>query len=266
MLQNVAALEAVIKGPGTGSETREAKNLDDCTVIDEEAGAERPVCERGNSRLLSLPYEIRRMIYQYFFDEQRTIHLTFGPLEGWVFMKDYPAEYHISRDGIHLQLACKQISEEVADLIYKSNDFVFAPGEFDYNTGMRPYRYSVSNLWLNVMRPSILERVRNLEVLLALPSEEGIPSLSQWLSKFPRVKIAIMRRRVFWIYEYLVKWRSLMGMLCESIATARSNGGITIWDDSGDLETAKLFRETLPKGFLVAGKTAIQNQEVIQLG
>ena len=203
------------------------------------------------------------MIYQHFFDEKRTIHLTHGPTRQWYLLNQFPAKYHISRAGVHLQLACKEISEEIADLVYKHNDFVFGPGQFDYNTTRWPDGHcSISDLWMDVMRPSILERVKSLEVLLPLsPTKENIANLPQWLAIFSKIKIAVQGRKIYLNGNSSILWHHQIGVLCQSIAVARSNRGITIWDDKGDPAMTRLFQVTLPTGFLVASRPTSQELE-----
>lgn len=210
-------------------------------------------------KLLDLPYEIRREIFKDVYETKKMVHLTHGPItrlsQSGTAM---PEPYRISRDGMHLMLSCRQISNEVGDLVLGSNTFVLSPGDINFNaTSKVSYPHSTADLWLYGLRHSTMNRVKMLKVHLRLPREQDIHKIAQGLALFPHVVITIHSLRgvtgITWLSQ-----RQILERMCECIASARYSRS-TVWDDEGNLETAYLFIDALPAGFQRTSKTAIDS-------
>lgn len=138
----------------------------------------------GTLSLLTMCLDVRLEIYDLFsIPINETITLTYGPASP-VWLRSDPARHYLSKDVVNLLVSCRQVNDELTDLVYGRNDFALIPGGQNYNCPRMSDPMSTSRLWLSHMSLNTRLTVRKLQVYLdlSLPIETVVAGLKD----FPR--------------------------------------------------------------------------------
>lgn len=137
-----------------------------------------PSIQRQAVSFINVPIDIRRLVYDEFkVPITKTIHLTHSP-ETSVFEVRRPDRHSVSKDVLNLFLVCRQVSDELADILYGKNNFVIMPGEHNYNTPTTPDALSNSSIWLAHQRLQTRQKVKKLRVFLDFSLQARMRNIS----------------------------------------------------------------------------------------
>ena len=192
------------------------------------------------SPFLALPWDIKRMIYDYFFPFAQSIPLSIGPLTDALSSTNANSEsYKICADGMALMLVCRQINEEASSIVYGCNRFFLVPCESanpEWATqGEDPTQ------WLQYIRPSTQAFIQKLTIHVALPLDrDEAVWLMYNLPYVPELEISV---------ESMAQWRQkarsdqskTLIWVFKAISKSRANLH-TVWNDRGDQHLRQIFR------------------------
>lgn len=199
-----------------------------------------PTTQRQPVSFIHIPIDVRRLVYDEFeIPITKTIHLTHSP-ETTVFEVRRPDRHSVSKDVLNLFLVCRQVSDELADILYGKNTFVIMPGEHNYNTPATPDVLSNSSIWLAHQRLQTRKKVKKLRVYFDFYLQARIRNITAALSEYPEVRIAVQP-----LATSRLRARLRLEQICASIQRARFNARITAWSDSGSPEIASILTTAL---------------------
>lgn len=193
---------------------------------------------------LTLPYEIRHLIYSTLYttgqeihiDEKKVKHTTNrrGPGRPLWFDSDYEN---------NLPLACRTINKEITTMFYGKNAFSVRP-----ETSVYKYPPIRCELFLSQLRPATASKVKKLHIFLGPGIDESfVAALVPGVAWFPHVEIRMTPLKRF-SERCAQKLRVLMERACCLIAGARA-GRETIWDVWGEEGNLKMLDSIMPNGY-----------------
>ena len=187
-----------------------------------------------------------RVIYKTLYPIGHNLQLTYGP-STWDSQR--PKPYNITAGAMSLLRICRQINEEVVNILYETNNFLLAPGEVNYHKRLR-YPHANSGLFLSHLRSTVRSTIRKLQLYFGVSLRNGtIDKLVNVIVDFPVVEIAVVALSSHrGASGAIAKLRNCLQEACRRIAVARG-GGLTVWDDSGDQQTALLLSSAMPTGY-----------------
>lgn len=207
--------------------------------------------EASSSRALpkgfmTLPFEIRLQIYQYLLPAKCRVSVQrpcwINDLPRWDFSRHGP-NYHYNT----IFLLCKQITEEVLDVVYQQNFFKV---ELHHN-GER---------WLERNFESNMVRMRHL-IVVAQPTgdtfrPELLPDDALWASILPQIKtlriiaeqpVRVARfYRAFTVRQMQEWWSKWLRQFLECFARHISHEALVEVDANGIAKTEELVKNCLP--------------------
>lgn len=202
---------------------------------------------------MKLPYDIRRMIYKYFFPSKTNIHLTYGTIgEGYLRF----AVPVISKNVLRVS---RQIQQEAYQVLYGSNTFSINLEEDTYHGHVRDYPYrelhkqchTVTDLFLRWMHSSTRLLIPELHLTL-LGSEYPMVHLHQYLrglADFQCVTITVLPKEWEMGDTKGAPWTPLwnyIGLIGAVRRVLGPHNNVTYWDDLGEVSSAANFQEILP--------------------
>ena len=198
--------------------------------------------------LLSLPYDVRRLIYEYYFPVNKHIHLTSGPLSKKV-IPEGSIESRLPPEATSLMRVCKQVNLETTPILYATNTFFMVANET-----LQAQSYWISSRWLHNLRIPTRQMVKKLELLVRVPLKRSLMiGLSSGVAHFPHLEVRF-KGTTFWIMEDAeLLWKKLwdremleqenqMIALCKGVMRARG-AQQTVWIDS-KFSTVSAYRKT----------------------
>lgn len=199
-----------------------------------------PTTQRQAISLINIPIDIRRLVYDEFkVPITKTIHLTHSP-ETTVFEVRKPDRHSVSKNVLNLFLVCRQVSDELADILYGKNTFVIMPGEHNYNTPTNPDALSNSRIWLAHQRLQTRQKVKELRLFLDFSLQARMRNVIVALSEYPEVQIAVQP-----LATSKLRARLQLEHVCASIQRARIHARKTAWSNSGNPEVGSILARAL---------------------
>lgn len=233
-----------LKGDDQSKEQIHSESLLACPESESIAS---PITRRQVVSFINIPIDIRRLVYDEFkVPITKTIHLTHSP-ETTVFEIRRPDRHSVSKDILNLFLVCRQVSDELADILYGKNTFVIMPGEHNYNTPTIPDALSNSSIWLAHQRLQTRQKVKKLRIFLDFSLQARIRNITAAVSEYPEVQIVVQP-----LATSKMRARLQLEHLCASIQRARINACVTARSNSENPEVASIFARALsdaPKEF-----------------
>lgn len=212
----------------------------DLLVGPESEDVATPSRQRKVLSFINVPIDIRRLIYDMFMVPiTKTIHITHSP-ETTVFEVPRPDRHTISKDVLNLFLVFRQVSDELADILYGRNTFVIMPGEQNYNTPITPDPLSNSSVWLAHQRSQTRQKVKKLRIFLDFSLQARIRNIAAILSEYPMVEIAVQP-----LATSKIRARLQLEHVCTSIQRARIHGRRTAWSNGENPEVARILANAL---------------------
>ncbi len=221
--------------------SRESDKLHDSSkVIDKPEPSK--VCH-----LLRAPYDIRQEIYNRMYPAGESLQLTQGP-KAWASQR--PSLYSMKPEALALLSTCRQINDEVVQMLYGTNSFLLSPGCINYHKRLR-YPHANSELWMSQLRLSVQLKIKKLQLFLdALLPYHPVDRLIAGLVDFPMVEIAVVALGSLRVRSgAMTALQDCLHETCRKIAMVRAHK-TTVWDDSKDAQTAFLLPSALPAGYL----------------
>ena len=189
--------------------------------------------------LLRIPWEVRDLVYEYFFPRARTIHLTEGKSVA-AHGSPEPTAHTWSKDARNLMLSCRKIHEETTGFVYRTNTFVLTPWtmNFKYNK-LAPH--SNTDLWLSGMSQATKAMVKKLDVHIPKPFlPQSVGKIADGLACFPEVEMTFLPLSTL-SDPQRSKYRASFEALCQAIQAARIHTRPILWNDGGDPEVASML-------------------------
>ena len=191
--------------------------------------------------LLTLPCEIRRTIYGFYYPVAKQIKVTPGPFSGKTTRENFKT-CRLSSEAIILMRVCRQINDEVTAILYGTNAFYML---FEPREPITFYLYRKSRPWLHGLRSSTKQMVKKLNVHVELPMDRSfIPRLISGVSVFPTLEIRIAQdwdtfgtaQRKSQYGEVMKNMREI----CDGVMKMRGSARTT-WNDMGAFATRMEF-------------------------
>lgn len=210
--------------------------------------------DRGKiSLLLDISYDVRRVIYSFYYQVNQNIQLTDGPPE-WNSLIPRRAAYSMSTEGLILPLTCRQLNFEVVRLIYGTNNFLLTPGEgASFTPKVLSQPRANTDLFLSNLRLETKQTIRCLQLCLGPALRwKMIRKLVRGLSGISRVVITVDPLNLALLKPVMKgKQRQCIREACRKIAVARAGLPLqhTLWDDCGDAATGRMLDSVLSKGY-----------------
>ena len=189
--------------------------------------------------LLRLPYDIRRLIYGFYYPVAKQIRLTSGPVSKNKTHKGFTI-CRLSSEAINLMRVCRQMNGEITAMLYGTNRFFMVPSEPHTRETCQ-----VSLHWLHHMRSSTKQMVKKLYIRVELPmSRSCITSLISGVSAFPTLEIGVAQHlfvleegEIIATYE---ESASQLTEICNRVMKTRGSAQTT-WNDMGKHSTKMYF-------------------------
>ena len=203
--------------------------------------------ENPHTHLLSLPYDVRRLIYEYYYPVNEHIHLTFGPVSKKA-ISEGSIKSRLPPGATGLMRVCKQVNLETTPILYATNTFFMVANEKLYS---QPH--SISSRWLHNLRIPTRQMVKKLELLVRVPLERSLMmGLLSGVAHFPHLEIRVKGTKIWIMEDDDLLWDKLYDeeylenqriSLCKGVMRARGTHQ-TMWIDSGSCYTASAYRKT----------------------
>lgn len=202
-----------------------------------------------HTHLLSLPYDVRRLIYEYFFPVNKHIHLTSGPISKEA-IPEGSTESRLPPGATSLMRVCKQVNLETTPILYATNTFFMVADET-----LQSQSHWISLRWLHNPRVPTRQMVRKLEILVEVPMERSLMiGLLSGVAHFPHLEIKVKdtRKRIVEkdcnVRANLYKERSLekrnqTTALCKGVMRSRG-AHQTVWNDGGSFSSVFVYYQT----------------------
>lgn len=195
----------------------------------------------SHAHLLALPYDVRRLIYDFFYPVGKHIHLTSGPVTEYLIRRKIivePKSYRFSNAGGQLLRVCRQINEEASMLIYGKNTFFLIPNE---SLALQPLR--ISSLWLYHLRKPTRQMIKKLDIHIDLPFSRSYIAgmLLNGVAEIPVMEITIVQTAWLTRREHLRQREELFNLL-KGIMKVRVSL-TTVWSDLSDIYTLDAMQE-----------------------
>ncbi len=203
--------------------------------------------------LLDLPYDVRRDIYSFYYPVNRNVQLTDGPPE-WNALTPKRDTYRMTSDGLNLLRTCRQLNDEIVQLVYGKITFLLAPGERDYPwPKVLNQPRANTELFLSNLRISTKQTVKTLQLCLGpYMRHRLINKLCANLGQIPRIVVTVDPLNQASLMAVLkTKQRKCLRDSCRKVALARANKPLeaTLWDDCGDAAIARMLDSAMPNGY-----------------
>ena len=205
--------------------------------------------ENPHTHLLSLPYDVRRLIYEYYFPINEHIHLTSGPISKRA-TPEGSLECRLPLATTSLLLACKQVNLETTPILYATNTFFMVANE-----KLESLPYYNSSRWLHNLRIPTRQMVKKLNILVQVPMERSLMNaVTSGVAHFPDLEIKVkgtlviiregnFETRFKQSEERSSTQRDQTISLCKGVMSARGSHH-TIWNDGGSFNSFLAYAKT----------------------
>ena len=205
--------------------------------------------ENPYTNLLSLPYDVRRLIYEYYFPINEHIHLNSGPISERA-TPEGSLKSRLPLAATSLMLVCKQVNLETTPILYGPNTFFMVANE-----KLESLPYYNSSRWLHNLRIPTRQMVKKLDILVHVPMERSLMiGLLSGVAHFPNLEIKVQETQK-WIEkvgfqksynlnkeQYLERKNQTIA-LCKGVMRARASLQ-TIWNDGGSFYGFLAYAQT----------------------
>lgn len=186
--------------------------------------------------LLSLPYDVRRLIYEYYFPVNKHIHLTSGPISKKA-IPEGSIESRLASEATSLMRVCKQVNLETTPILYATNTFFMV-----VNEKLESLPYWNSTRWLHNLRIPTRQMVKKLEILVQIPLERSLMiAFLSGVAHFPHLEMKFKEKTItvakdnyeIWSQQFKeqsLKQRDQIISLCKGVMRARGSLQTT-WND-----------------------------------
>lgn len=233
-----------MKDPNTSALFATVEEGLNAITVEEFEKLEAPSSPSLTMDFMSLPFEIRLQIYRCLLPEN-----FYVSVQNPFCINDFP-RWNFKRPHYHYNtifLLCKQITEEVLDLLYQQNLFKIEL----HNNGER---------WLERNFESNMGRMRHL-IIVAQPTGETfrpelLPDDALWASILPQIKtlriiaeqpVRVARfYRTFTLLQMQDWWSKWLRQFLECFARHISHDALIEVDANGIAETEQLVKNFLP--------------------
>ena len=162
--------------------------------------------------------------------------------------------YRMTSDGLKLLRTCRQLNDEIVQLVYGKNTFLLAPGERDHSSRrVSNQPRANSEHFLSNLRISTKQAVKTLQLCLGpCMRHRLIKKLCANMRQIPRVIVTVDPLTQASLAPVLkTKQRKCLEDSCRKIALARASLPLeaTLWDDCGDAAIARMLESVMPNGY-----------------
>ena len=194
------------------------------------------------------PYDVRRAFYGVFFPIDSVVQLTYGP-QKWKQLNPRGDVYGMAPEALALLCTCREVNEEMVNVLYGSNTFLLAPGEVNFHTRLS-FPHANSSLFLLNLRPSTSQSIKKIHIHLGPALHNRFNDMLAWgLVDLPQVVVSLDP-----LYSLppasLTQKRAWFREACQKIEVARAGvGRITFWDDMGNAASKHILEDAMPGGY-----------------
>lgn len=198
---------------------------------------------------MRLPFDIRRLAYEELYPTKRTIDLSQMNMEESSVSSR--SAYKVSKASTAFLRTCRQVNDEIYDVLYGMNNIVYWPKLEHLMWGAANNRVSIKSL-----PPSVCQKVLGFHIVL----DGKIDVLEKMLflkalPYFPQVLITIVvdlpNEMLFPSTKDDLRYMLLQRLRtdCIEIACARAKSGLTLWDDLEESDARRMLERALPEGY-----------------
>lgn len=204
---------------------------------------------------LSLPYEIRHMIYGSLIPTKHEIYITDPePVHIAISEESIDTRFVLRKEHTSLLLSCRAINEDITTLFYGSNIFIFGSGYCKWQRGDLYTSSDRCEQFLTHLRPSTALKCRDVRLFLGQDHSYSLVNhLDPTIGSFPNLSVGVCRAGNVCRppRQFGGNFRSwyLTKKACKIIAEARS-GKDTLWILlEGEKAVEKMLDSIMPEGY-----------------